>query len=552
MSSRNRPRIPRIEDIPLLERNRTVLMLLEFCHHQQEEIQQLRDEIARLKGHKGKPAIKASALEGNDRTVQRRQGRKNKRQGKRSKTEQLEIHENIAVAPEAQVPVGSRFRGYQPFTVQDLRIEVHNTRYWLERWQTPTGETLLGKLPAQIGGAHFGPQLRTFILYQYHHAHVTQPLLLEQLREFGLEISAGQLNALITAGHDAFHREKEALLQAALQRSRYIQVDDTGARHAGNNGYCTHIGNELFAYFASTQSKSRINFLDLLRAGRDAYTVNDAALAYMAKQSLPKALLESLRQLHEPPPVGGQASHVVAGIEAWQATLEALAISEARHVRVATEGALLGTVLEQGVAPQLAILSDDAGQFDVLVHALCWVHAERNLVKLIGFNDAQRAALADVRSQLWAIYDALKAYKARPQQCERARIEQAFEALCTTPTCFETLNQALKRMHRSKAELLRVLDRPELPLHNNASERDIREYVKKRKISGSTRSEDGRRCRDTFASLKKTCRKHGLTFWAYLTDRLFGTGTIAPLADWIFEPGAALRFAAAPGPPRGG
>ena len=552
MSSRNRPRIPRIEDIPLLERNRTVLMLLEFCHHQQEEIQQLRDEIARLKGHKGKPAIKASALEGNDRTVQRRQGRKNKRQGKRSKTEQLEIHENIEVAPEAQVPVGSRFRGYQPFTVQDLRIEVHNTRYWLERWQTPTGETLLGKLPAQIGGAHFGPQLRTFILYQYHHAHVTQPLLLEQLREFGLEISAGQLNALITAGHDAFHREKEALLQAALQRSRYIQVDDTGARHAGNNGYCTHIGNELFAYFASTQSKSRINFLDLLRAGRDAYTVNDAALAYMAKQSLPKALLESLRQLHEPPPVGGQASHVVAGLEAWQATLEALAISEARHVRVATEGALLGTVLEQGVAPQLAISSDDAGQFDLLVHALCWVHAERNLVKLIGFNDAQRTALADVRSQLWAIYDALKAYKARPHQCERARIEQAFEALCTTRTCFETLNQALKRMHRSKAELLRVLDRPELPLHNNASERDIREYVKKRKISGSTRSEDGRRCRDTFASLKKTCRKHGLTFWAYLSDRLFGTGTIAPLADWIFEPGAALRVAAAPGPPRGG
>ena len=546
---RTLPKVPTIEDIPPQDRNPTVALLLELCHSQREEIQLLRDEIARLKGQKGKPAIKPSALEGNDRNIKRRQTGKNKRQGKRSKTQQLAIHEDIKRAPQVEIPVGSRFRGYQPFTVQDLRVRVHNTRYWLERWETPTGETLLGQLPPEIGGGHFGPELRTFILYQYHHAHVTQPLLLEQLQEWGLEISAGQLSALITAGHDAFHREKEALLQAGLQRCQYVQVDDTGARHGGRNGFCTHIGNELFAWFASTDSKSRVNFLELLRAGHDAYTVNDAALAYMAQQSLPNALLESLHRLQQQPSAG---AHRVAGIDAWRATLEALAITDARHVRIVTEGALLGTVVEQGVAPDLAILSDDAGQFDVLVHALCWVHAERNLAKLIGFNDAQREALADVRSQLWAIYDALKAYKLSPCKRERTRIEQAFETLCATRTCFETLNQALKRMHRNKAELLRVLDRPELPLHNNASERDIREYVKKRKISGSTRSAEGRRCRDTFASLKKTCRKHRLSFWAYLHDRLFGTATIAPLAEWVFEPGGAGRFAASPDPPHGG
>lgn len=552
MSSRPPPKLPRLQDIPADELTPTVVTLLEICHYQQELIQALRDEIARLKGQKGKPAIKPSALEGNDRSAKRRQARKNKRQGKRSKTQTLTIHEDIEVAPQAEIPAGSRFRGYQPFTVQDLRLRVHNTRYWLERWETPSGETLLGKLPAEIGGVHFGPELRTFILYQYHHAHVTQPLLLEQLQEWGLEISAGQLSALITAGHEDFHLEKEALLQAALQRSRYIQVDDTGARHAGQNGYCTHMGNERFAYFASTGSKSRINFLGLLRAGHDAYTVNDAALDYMAGQSLPKRPLESLHALARQRPPGGRAAPVVAGLKAWQATLQELAITDERHVRIATEGALLGTVIEQGVAPDLAILSDDAGQFDVLVHALCWVHAERTLVKLVGFNEAQRDALAGARSQLWAIYDALKAYKLNPSKRERVRIEKAFEKLCTTRTCFETLNQALKRMHRSKAELLRVLDRPELPLHNNASERDIREYVKKRKISGSTRSADGRRCRDTFASLKKTCRKHGLSFWAYLNDRLFGIDRIPQLAECVFEPGGALRFAASPDPPRGG
>jgi hypothetical protein len=88
-------------------------------------------------------------------------------------------------------------------------------------------------------------------------------------------------------------------------------------------------------------------------------------------------------------------------------------------------------------------------------------------------------------------------------------------------------------MGENQHELLRVLDKPYLPLHNNLSERDIREYVKKRKISGSTRSESGRRCRDTFASLKKTCRKLGISFLQYLKDRLCNEEKIPRLSDLI-------------------
>jgi hypothetical protein len=106
----------------------------------------------------------------------------------------------------------------------------------------------------------------------------------------------------------------------------------------------------------------------------------------------------------------------------------------------------------------LSSVSDDAGQFNVFDHALCWVHAERAINRYV------------------------------------------------------TLNLALQRMGNNQHELLRVLDKPYLPLHNNLSERDIRDYVKKRKISGSTRSEAGRQCRDTFASLKKTCLKHKQRF----------------------------------------
>ena len=136
---------------------------------------------------------------------------------------------------------------------------------------------------------HSSPELRSYILYQYHHCQVTQPLLLEQLWEWNVDISSGQLNRILTEENGLFHKEKDAILSEGLKVSGYINVDDTGARHDGKNGYCTHIGNELFAWFESTESKSRINFLELLRAGQMDYVINEDALEYMNNQRVRQA-----------------------------------------------------------------------------------------------------------------------------------------------------------------------------------------------------------------------------------------------------------------------
>ena len=91
------------------------------------------------------------------------------------------------------------------------------------------------------------------------------------------------------------------------------------------------------------------------------------------------------------------------------------------------------------------------------------------------------------------------------------------------------------RTHARKPELLRVLDRPEIPPHTNGSENDIRACVTKRKISGGTQSEAGRDCRDAFLGLAKTCAKLGVSFWDYLGHRLrVGGATLVPtLPDLI-------------------
>jgi len=487
------------------------------------EIHRLHEEIAHLKQHKGKPKIRPSQLE--DSRPKECSGEAGQRPGsaKRSKTAQLEIHETRYIAAK-EVPPGSTFKDYQEYTVQDIEIKPHNVRYLIERWETPDGALLRGALPAAIQGRHFGPTLVSYILYQYYQCHVTQPLLWEVLHEWGIDISAGQVNRILTENNAAFHAEKDALLSAGLEVSDYVHVDDTGARHNGQNGYCTHIGNEFFAWFESTDSKSRINFLKLLRAGHLDYVLNEDALEYLEQQPFPRSLWPRLR---------ADGLQVFADEEVWEAHLDGLGITTPRHRRLATEAALLGSVLFHGVPQSLAIVSDDAGQFNILEHALCWIHAERTIDKIIPYGEEQRQAIAATRTQIWQLYDDLKTYKRHPDAVQKAALEARFDAIFTTPTCDISLNLALQRLYANKAELLLVLERPEIPLHNNLSEQDIREYVKRRKVSGSTRSALGRRARDTFTSLKKTCRKLGISFWDYLTDRIGHLDLIPSLPEVI-------------------
>jgi len=204
-----------------------------------------------------------------------------------------------------------------------------------------------------------------------------------------------------------------------------------------------------------------------------------------------------------------------------------------RHIQIATEGALIGSVMEHGISENLTIVSDDAGQFNVLAHALCWIHAERLIAKIIPFTDEQKKDLDTVRDKIWNLYDGLKRYKESPRPKAKNRLDAMFDQIFGMKTSSATLNQALNRLYNNKSELLWVLDHPEIPLHNNTAENAIREYVKKRKISGGTRSETGRKCRDTFTSLKKTCRKLGVSFWEYLKDRIEKIGHIPDLSDLI-------------------
>ena len=208
-------------------------------------------------------------------------------------------------------------------------------------------------------------------------------------------------------------------------------------------------------------------------------------------------------------------------------------IERPRAVALATEGALIGGLVGQGFTLARGLVSDDAGQFARFVPGLCGVPAERPWQHLLPLNDWDRQAIAWVRQPVWLLDRDLKAYRQHPDPAANSQITAGCEARCATETTCEPLNHVLQGLQRHQPEFLRVREPPDRPLPNNRRENDLRDMVKKRKISAGTRSEGGRQCRDTFASLKKTCRQHGLSFWEYLKDRVSGQNAIPSLGDLI-------------------
>src|SRR3954468_2173945 len=233
--------------------------------------------------------------------------------------------------------------------VQDLVLRVRCTRYRRERWLTPAGQLVVAPLPSGVD-RHFGPELRRFVLAQYHQGQVTVPRLVAQLRTIGLAISTRQVMRLLIEGQQRFLDEARDVLRAGLTQAAWITVDDTGARHKAANGTCTQIGNDLFAWFGTPASKSRLNFLELLRAGHSEYVINAEALTYMRDRALSGPVIERLATHPE---------HTFPDRAAWQAHLERLGITDLKvnpdPVRIATEGALWGAIKAHGFLPETVI-----------------------------------------------------------------------------------------------------------------------------------------------------------------------------------------------------
>lgn len=489
-----------------------------------EENQQLKDEIAILKGQKPRPKIQPSALEGSKSKDKDKKPKipRGKHPRKKKKTT-LEIHQEKVIQP-TSIPEGAIFKGFKTYDVQDIIFKSCNTRFMIARWQLADGTYLCGELPKGIHG-HYGPELIAYILNDYYACRITEPLLLDKLHQQGVLISEGQLNNILIHRKDSFHQEKDELQPAGIEAHNQIQTDDCGARHKGKNQYTNVIGNEWFTVFTTTDSKSRANFFRLLQGGRHEYLINDDAVVYLEGLNL-QGFLSGYIALSK----GAKFTT----LKDWQAFLIDRNITQETTVRLVTEAALFASAIENGIPRDLGVHGDDAGQFDAFIRSLCWIHEERHYRKIVPASEQARVDLDQVRDKIWTIYRDLKAYQQNPNGMVKQSIEKQFDDLfLRMETSSATLNKRLRMTYEKKKELLRVFERSDTPLHNNASETDARSAVTKRKVSGGTRSDEGKEARDTFLSLKQTCRKLGINFISFLKDRVAELFEIPRLAEII-------------------
>ena len=493
------------------------------------ENQELKDEIRRLKGLPPRPPMKPSGMEtATDRPAPETPSAAEATPPHRRGPGVSKLSVDRTVRLTASAPVGSRHKGYEEIIVQDIAFKPEVTLYRRERWATADGRTVTADLPAGVVGG-CGPNLHRLVLMLHFQGQMTCERIVAVLTAAGVAISKRQVVRLLTAKLDLFRAEDEAVFTVGIRASGYVSVDDTGARHAGRACYTTQFGSDRFTAFRTGPSKSRLAFLRNLLGGTARYAINAAAAAYMRAANLAHGVIDALLS----------ADVLEFGSEAeWTAHLAALGLTELRvapdPVRVASEAALWGAIAAEDRLGNSVILSDDAGQFHVGDHALCWVHAERLVYKLVPANDRQRNAVEVTRRMIWWFYRQLKAFKRDPSPQRAAELRARFDRIFKRRTGYATLDSLLKRLHANKDELLRVLERPEIPLNTNASENDIRVCVTKRKVSGGTVSENGRIARDLMLGFAKTCAKLKISFFHYLGARLQIPGPqIPPLASLI-------------------
>lgn len=496
------------------------------------ENQRLRDEIARLTGEQGRPDSKGNTPKPPPPDYSSEQERRTPQawtKGRKRDTLRVSREERLEV-DRTSLPADAEFKGYEVVVVQDLVVQAETIRFWKAKWYSPrTHKTYLAPLPPGYAG-QFGPGLKSFVLALAYGANVSQAPLHALLQQAGVQISVGQVARLLVEDQDRWHDEAAAIVAAALRGSPWQELDDTSTRVNGQNQYAQVLTSPLATVYRTTPCKDRLTVVDVLRQGRPrAFLLNAEADRLLDAAGLSPRTRRGLTALPR-----GTVLTEAALNGLVQSHLPDLGVQQGKRVRDALAVAAYHAEGEHPVVRLL--LTDDAPQFTGVTDetALCWVHAGRHYKKLLPYLPQHQALLDAFLTRFWAYYHELLAYREAPSLPERDRLPAAFDALFTTTTGYRLLDERIALTREKKARLLRVLDHPEVPLHTNAAELGARRRVRKRDVSFGPRSPAGARAWDTFQTLAATAAQHGVSFFAYLRDRLAQTNHL-PLLTTLIE-----------------
>lgn len=497
----------------------------------QVEIQRLRDEVNRLKGEQGKPKIKGNTPK-SPRTNHSSENERHKSRQRHKKSKKAEIQidrEQVVEVDPSVLPKDAQFKGYQDVVVQDILLRTDNILFHKQKYYSAsTRKTYMAELPRGYEG-QFGPRIKAMTLVFYYGIGTSEPKIKEFFENVGIHISAGKISNLLIKRQEGFHAEKDAVYAAGLQSSPWQQTDDTRTRVDGQNQHCHIVCNPVYTSYHTRARKDRLSVLDILRNGRKRlFRLNEEAMGYLGGIKWSKKAWDSLQSWQSE-----QDWEEAPFLERLGEGLPKLSSQQRKTIIAAAAVAAYHAQRDYPVVQ--ALVCDDAPQFNWLGEEkmLCWVHEGRHYKKLTPVVGLHRELLDDFLKDFWEYYHQLLDYRQQPTMEEHLRLENEFDRLFSSHTRYDALDQRIAKTKAKKDNLLLVLQYPELPLHNNASELGVRQRVRKRDVSFGPRTEEGVRAWDTFATLAETVKKLDVSFFHYLNDRISGTNQILPLADLV-------------------
>lgn len=512
---------------------------------QQAEIQLFKDEINRLKGEQGKPNIKGnkkrkeSSASKNISSEGERKEQKMERRAKGVKFDGAqEVNETLECSLDRwELPSDAEFKGYATSYYQTLEIKGKTILVKREIYYSASeAKTYTAALPPGFEeGSDYTDELKAQLIMLKFGYGMSEGKILELLQNSGIEISSGSISNILTAKGEELSGERKEIYQAGRESGCYQQSDSTAARENGVNQHCHIVANDYYTAYFTEAKKDRISVLDVLRGKEPRkYLLNESAFEIMKYLQVSKPLMASLAELR---------SEALMDEEQYLAKLAAHLGKDVleKHRAKLLESAYLAAYHAQGALA--ALVCDDAPQYKLVavLVALCWVHEGRHYKKLNPLFKHHQKLVDKFLSDFWSLYHGLLDYKKAPDPQRALHLEAQFDDLTARVTGYKQLDERIEKTKRKKEALLAVLQKPELPLHNNLSELGARVEVKFRKVSLQTRSPKGTKAKDTFFTIIQTAKKLGVNPYAYILDRITKKFEMDSLATIIRRKAALVQ-----------
>ena len=535
-----RPLLSRIVDVGHKLVVETLLNLVESLHSEllkeSTEKQLYKDEVNRLKGEQGKPKIKSKKRSNQDISSEKERKRiepKTARKARLKAKSKLKIHKAIKrKVDKSTLPSDAVFKGYKEVIIQDFELKVTNTKFIREVYYSPSRrQTYSAELPKGWHG-DFSPSLKALILTLYHDSHMSEPVITSFLNTHGVLISETTVSKIVTKEfYDQLCQEKLEIVAAGLRSSSYQHIDDTKSRVNGINYHTIVLCNPFYTAYFTEEKKDRLTVIKVLGGGKLFYELNPTAYRIMKNLHVGEVWIKLIKNAQ----IAGEISE-----EELKTLLETIFPKENSYPvlqnKIRESCAIAG--YRKNLTKDLPILvCDDAPQFKEITEeiALCWVHGGRHFKKLTPLYSYHKELLDSFLTDFWNYYRLLLDYKKSPSAIAKKSLEKLFDELFTRKTSYFDLDDRIRKTYANKESLLTVLTHPQVPLHNNPAELEVRHQKRREDVSFQTKTDIGTKAKDAAMTIVQTAKKLKVNSYRYFLDRVSQSFELPSLGELITE-----------------